>query len=210
VIVVPDFDPISHTYYVDSRIAPSVTQILKCGGFDQGGYEVSEDVMDYARDRGTDIHLACQLLDEDDLDWDALDEEIEPYVLGYARWKEDEGFVPDLIEQAVYCEEYDYCGTLDRAGWIGDQRVVIDLKSGSAGVKRWHPKQLAAYAYCLKEKEWPLRIVVELKATTKKGYTPRHFSPKTAAWDFQVFLACRTLLTDAETWQKPSARKQAA
>jgi hypothetical protein len=206
-IIIPDFDEETHTFRVDGRVVPGVTSILKSAGIGhsdttEDGFEVSEDVMEAARDRGTDAHYACQLLDEGDLDWDSLDEEIEPYVAGYERWKESVGFVPDLIEQALYNETDDYCGIVDRCGWIGEERVVVDLKTGSGGLKPWHSVQTAAYAACLPEEKWPQRIVLVLKATTKKGFTEYRFSPKTAEWDYEVFKAARTLWTFRELASK--------
>lgn len=202
-VIVPDFDAEAHVYRVDGRIVPGVTTILKAAGIGHSdttdeGFQISDDVMEAARDRGTDIHYACELLDRGDLDWDSLDEEIESFVIGYQNWKAETGFVADMIEAPIYSEEYEYCGTIDRAGWIGDQRIVLDLKSGSGGLKPWHRKQLAAYAYPLKDQEWPLRICLHLKTTTKKGYTAYTFLPKSAEWDFKVFLAARTIWTDRE------------
>lgn len=201
--VVPDFEHETHTYRVDGRDIPGVTEILKAAGIghsaeSDSGFAISDDVMEAARDRGTDVHYACELLDRNDLDFDSLDEEIAAYVVGYQNWKDATGFVPDMIEQVVYCPEHDYVGTLDRAGWIGDQRVVVDLKSGSGGLKPWHRKQLAAYAYPIKgeNEPWPLRICLVLKPTTKKGWTQYTFLPQSAEWDFKVFLAARTIYTD--------------
>jgi hypothetical protein len=207
--LVPDFDEETHTFRVDGRIVPSVTGILKAAGIGHTGttdegFEISEEVMEAARDRGTDAHLACQLLDESDLDWDSLDEEIEPYVTGYQNWKDAAGFVPDLIERPLYNETDDYCGIVDRAGWIGDERVVVDIKTGSGGLKPWHPIQTAAYAACIPGAKgiWPTRIVLVLKATTKKGFTEYRFSPRTAEWDYEVFKAARTIWTFKELSRK--------
>jgi hypothetical protein len=198
-VIVPDFDEETHTYRIDGRIIPGVSDILSAASIGHSdttdsGYEVDADVMDYARDRGSDVHLACQLLDEGDLDWESLDEEIEPYVVGYEQWKEETGFVPDMIEQILYNEADDYCGTMDRAGWIGDERVVVDIKTGS--LKPWHRIQAAAYAACLPTRGiWPLRIILRLKATGKKFFTPYRFLPETAEWDYEVFKAARTIWT---------------
>jgi hypothetical protein len=207
VIIVPDFDEEVHCYRVDGRVVPGVTSILKAAGIGHsdttdGGFTVPADVMEAARDRGHDVHLACEYLDRGgvDVDWDEGEEpEWWPYLLAYEQFKEDTGFVPDLIEQPLYCAEYDYTGTLDRAGWIGDERVVVDLKSGGGGLKPWHPVQLAAYAYPLKGETWPLRIVVEFKPQLKrKQYKMHRFSPASAEWDFKVFLAARTICTFKE------------
>jgi hypothetical protein len=196
-VIVPDFDPESHEFRVDGRIVPSVTAILMAAGIGHTdttdeGFEINEDVMERARDRGTDAHFACQLLDEGDLDWDSLDEEIEPYVAGYERWKDQIGFVPDMIEAPLYNAADDYCGIVDRAGWIGDERVVVDIKTGSGGLKPWHPIQTVAYAACIPTRGiWPTRIVLCLKA--KKGYTEYRFSPQTAERDYEFFKAARAI-----------------
>lgn len=205
-LVIPDFDEETHTYRVDGREVPSVTTVLKAAGIGhtdtEGSYRIPDEVMDAARDRGNDIHLACEYLDRGgvDADWDDGEPpEWWPYLEAYECFKEDVGFVPDLIEQAVYCSGHDYAGTIDRAGWIGDERVVLDLKSGGGGLKAWHPVQLAAYAYALRGERWPLRMVLELKPQLKRRpYRIHRFSAATAAWDFKVFLAARTIWTHRE------------
>lgn len=200
-LIVPDFEQETHTYrYFD--VAPSVTDILKAIGIGHkaatdGGYEVPEDTMEYARDRGQDIHAAAQLLLENDLDWDSLEEDVLPYIVGLQNWVDKTGFVPDLIEQSFYCPEYDYAGTIDFTGWIGEEYWLIDLKTGGAGKKPWHHKQMAAYAYPLRRHGiWPFRMVLELKQTTKRGYTPHPLPPSETEWDWTVFLAARTIYAD--------------
>lgn len=214
-VIVPDFDPEAHCFCVDGRAVPGVTAVLKAAGIGHSdttdsGYEIREEVMEAARERGADAHYACQLLDEGDLDWDSLEDDVLPRVEAYARWLEDSGFVADAIEQPLYHKEFDYAGIPDRAGWIGEQRVVVDLKPAGAA-KPWHQIQLAAYAAFFKEGEWPERIVLELGCDTKKGYRERHFSPASAEWDWEVFQAALTIHTFkvlAET--KPRARRRAA
>jgi hypothetical protein len=203
----PDFDEETHCFRVDGRVIPSVTGILRAAGIGhsdttESGFTISEEVMEIARERGSNVHLACEYLDRGgvDCDWDDGEEpDWWPYALAYEQFKEDTGFVPDLIEHRVYCAEHDYCGILDRAGWIENERVVLDLKSGGGGLKPWHPVQLAAYAYPIGGDEWPLRMVVELKPDLKrKQYKVHRFSPQSAGWDMEVFLAARTILTFKE------------
>lgn len=205
-IIVPDFDEETHTYRVDGRVVIGVTDTLKYGPWKganetESGWVVSDEVMENAADRGKVIHAAIALLNEGRLDWDSVDDECLAYVEAYSDWMHDVGYVPLASEEIGYCESKDYCYTRDGRGLIGERQVVVDIKTGSAGLKPWHKNQLAAYAYPLATEDnegvlqWPDRIMLHLKPNGKAK--PYHFSVKSAAWDFEVFMACRTLATAA-------------
>jgi hypothetical protein len=188
----------NHIYRMDGDIVPGVSEILKAGGFGnpaetEGGFAISEDVIENARDRGVIIHEAAKLLVFNDLDWDSVDDECLPYLQGFEEWKESTGFYPIEAEKLFYEPEFQYCGTRDLVGYIGEDLVIPDIKTGSAGLKPEHKYQLAAYAYPLSERgtKWPRRIMLHLKKDGK--CKPYEFPTKKAAWDMEVFLACRTL-----------------
>lgn len=52
------FDSEWHTYRVDNKIVPSVTQLLDDGTYDSP--HISKETLDYARDKGTLIHKEIQ------------------------------------------------------------------------------------------------------------------------------------------------------
>lgn len=125
---------------------PRVTEILRYSGVTDFS-AIPAATLEYAQTRGTAVHSACHFLDEEDLDWSTLDPAIEGYVRAWERFKSESGFVPDMIEQSVYCPTYQYRGTLDRTGTMGDKKVLIDIKTGPPGPSA--ALQTAAYAACL-------------------------------------------------------------
>lgn len=199
----PDFDEETHTYRVDGRVVPSVTQILKFGpwkGVDEtdSGFVIAEDVIENARERGHRVHKAIELLNGGVLDWDTVDADDLPYVEAYADWRDEFGYVAEASELIGYSDLFDYGFTLDSFGYLPEGPVVVDIKTGSAGLKPWHKYQLAAYAYPLTWEEegrtrWPLRIMLHLKSNGKAK--PYRFGEKTAMWDWEVFQSCRKLQT---------------
>src|SRR6185369_17788774 len=97
------FNAETHEYFLGDRLVPSVTQVLKTAGFinDQSYSEEGSN-------RGAAVHKACEYLDRDELDWDSLHSTIRPYVKAYRRFKDQTGFLPELIEHQVYNEQYFY------------------------------------------------------------------------------------------------------
>ena len=139
------FDQTTHTYTDEAGVRlPSVTQILKGAGLvDYSMYAGAE----YAAARGTAVHIACQYWDEGDLDYDQLDPELIGYVDAWVRFREDSGFIPELIEHRISCESPRYAGMLDRYGRVNSAEWLVDIKTGTP-----HPAtaiQTAAYAEAL-------------------------------------------------------------
>lgn len=135
-------DKVTHTYTVDGVVKPSVTQILDDLGFIDKEYYTEE-----GRNIGTAVHVCCEWLDKGiPFDWDALDQRVAGRVRAYIRFKEETGFVPDLIEHMVYNPELDHAGSLDRTGKLNAKRVTIDFKSGQE--EAWHKFQGWAYDLC--------------------------------------------------------------
>ncbi|HCU25403.1 MAG TPA: hypothetical protein DF383_10310 [Deltaproteobacteria bacterium] len=169
------FDPEKHLYWLGDRPLVSVTQALTEASIIDSRWYTEE-----AKNRGTAVHKACELLDLDDLEFDSLHPTIRPYVEAYLQFKRDTGFVPELIEHRVYNETYFYAGTLDRAGRIGKEKVVIDLKSGA--VEPWAALQISAYEACLSGHY--TRMALPLTDTGKYRRPIEYKDPN----DFKVFL----------------------
>ena len=190
----------SHIYRVDGDVIPGVSEILKAGGYGnpaetEGGFVISDEVIDNAADRGHIIHEAISLLMAGDLDWETVDDECLPYMNAFKEWMDATGFYAVSSEALFFEPEFRYCGTRDLVGYIGDDLTIVDPKTGSAGLKPWHKYQLAAYAYPMSERgtKWPRRIILHLKKTG--SYKTYEFSTIKAPWEMEVFLACRTIHT---------------
>lgn len=154
------FKPETHQYFLDGVELPSVTSILKAEGFIN-----TQFYTEFGRDRGTATHLACQLLDEDDLDWETLDPVLEPYVRAYELFKKQSGFQPISIERQVYNPTLRYAGTLDRTGAFTQDAAIIDIKTGS--IPNWAGLQLEAYRACLNEPRRRFALELRENATYK-------------------------------------------
>lgn len=137
-----DFDPVTHTYKIDGRILPSVTQVLESVGISDFSM-VSPDVLRDAQQLGTDVHRLLELYDKGTIDYDTVSDYIAPYLPPWVDFLETTGAKIIEIEKKVYCERYQYVGTLDRILEINGKLSVLDIKTG--GNQLSHSIQTAAY-----------------------------------------------------------------
>jgi len=183
------FDKEQHKYYLGSEEIPGVTTIIKDMGLGPFSGAIDRSaVLEAAADRGTKVHDACQMFDENDLDIDSLDPIIDPYVRAWIKFREESGFTPKLIEEIVFDPVRRFCGRLDRTGIMGStfSRVCLDIKTGEvyadAGI------QLAAYLSCLQAETGTKRIAVKL--SNNGTYRVHEFKDRQ---DIQIFHAACTL-----------------
>lgn len=119
------FDDAKHEYFVDGRKVPGVTSILS-PLIDYS--RVPAATLERARRMGQAVHLATELDDQDDLDYDTLSPELLPYLHAWRRFRMECNFVPDTIEKRLYHPALGYAGTSDRTGIVKGKRAVIDIK----------------------------------------------------------------------------------
>lgn len=136
------FDEKSHTYRVDGRIWPSVTQCLDR----YAGLEfVDREVLRRAAEFGNHVHAACHLFNEERLDWATLDPALVGHVQGWQRFLEETGAVVLSSEALVVSRRHGFCGKLDsRCAW-GRTNRLVDIKSTSTLPRTVGP-QTAGYA----------------------------------------------------------------
>lgn len=131
----------THTYTVNGRVLPGITQVLKSVGIiDDSRYAPG------SAERGTAIHMACQLDDEGDLDEATLDPAIRPYLEAWRQYRKDDPFIIEAVEKRIADLPLGFAGTIDRIVLRGEPpglRGILDIKSGAP--ERWHGLQLAAY-----------------------------------------------------------------
>lgn len=139
------FDEPSHTYTLNGRRVPSVTQVLDPLIVLDG---IPWDVLEAARIFGNHVHLACHLYNCGTLDWDSLDPVLASYVRGFVRFLTDTGFIVLASEERVASVKMGYAGTLDLRGLLpkpkSKLRCVIDIKSTDQLPRTVGP-QTAAY-----------------------------------------------------------------
>lgn len=192
------FDPDSHTYTVEGRPVPSVTQVI--GEWSRlsfsymnyyfnnfTGAVVSAEKFESGADYGTAIHQACRLILEaghDNLDWKALAPELILPVQQFEKWLED--WSPDilLIEEPMYSSKYGYAGTSDIVATIQKRDTVVDIKTGAFDMAG---PQVVAYGQLYKEefkyRKTPGRYVLHLP----KDGGEYKFIPLTNKMDWDFF-----------------------
>jgi hypothetical protein len=149
-----ELDPAEHKYSFDGQPVPGVSEILDAAGF-KGFYPPG----DY-RLRGTRVHEASVFLD--------MGAEvkvgtgIKGYVEAYRKFKADFYDVKwEDVEKPVYHAGLCYAGTLDRFGWLGGRKLLLDIKTGTPAKRRLR-LQTAAYAVAKDEPgclRWGLELV---------------------------------------------------
>lgn len=164
----------THTYTPN---LPSVTGILKAVGIIDTAFYTEE-----GRERGSAVHLACEFLDQGDLDESTIDLQIAGYVEAYKKFKSDTGWEFDWIEAPVSDKAHTYAGTPDRI-LVSRPRRIIDLKTGP--FQKWHAIQAAAYANCLDDFFSYSRFGVYLQGSGK--YSLREYPKAEFVSDLAIF-----------------------
>ena len=140
------FDPKEHAYYADDRRLPSVTEILSKTGLykDLSFLNLGPQHLQ----KGSAVHHACRLVDQDRLDESGTHPDILPYAQAYAEFKRMTGFVGRAWEVPMIDARSGYAGTLDVLGSVGDDTWLVDFKTGvlDPGVA----EQLVAYEQLLR------------------------------------------------------------
>lgn len=121
-----------HIYFVGQESYPGVSEILQGAGMvDLSG--IPEDRLEYARVRGSAVHLACHYYDLGVLNWDSVDPAIVGYLRSYIAFKqraEDAiGFQVLGSEIPLTSKQWRFCGTLDKIAKVNGGAAVIDLKT---------------------------------------------------------------------------------
>lgn len=143
------FDSESHTYTVGGVVLPSVTQVLQVLDPDAFRY-VDGDVMRRAKEFGTNVHRACELHNNGQLDERDLDNSLAPYLHAWIRFINENGFYVHSSEVRCHNPTARYAGTCDAligasfgSGLRGQMLHVVDIKSSSP--QRSVGPQTAAY-----------------------------------------------------------------
>lgn len=140
------FDPASHEYWVDQILRPSVTQLLDAAGLTPDFSLVQPAVLEHARERGRHVDAACDLLDQDDLDWRSVHSEAVPYLEAWLRFRDYEGYTPLASQIPLYNAEWGYCGTADSVGVLPGGRAVIVERKSTSKMAPTYSLQVAGYA----------------------------------------------------------------
>ena len=127
-----EFDEERHIYTVDGKVVPSVTDI--CNPITSEHYgAINAAILEMASRRGTAVHEATQLIDLGVMPED--DPEVDAYVNAYLDFLLDYKPKWEYIEYIGYNADMGYCGTIDRAGQVGNEFWVLDLKTTASPTK---------------------------------------------------------------------------
>lgn len=137
-----EFQSEGHTYRLDGREVPSVTQVLE--PFSSLEY-VDRELLRRAAEFGNHVHEACHLFNIDTLDRRTLDPVLAPYVSAWEQFLDDTGAVVLQSEHRVASRKFKYAGTVDTTVFWGKSKRLIDIKS-IASLPRTVGPQTAAYA----------------------------------------------------------------
>lgn len=181
-----DFVVQGHRYFLEDRELPSVTSVLKGQGLIDDRWFTDE-----ARQRGDYVHLACRLLDDDELANESLSPAILPYVAAYQSFLSVVRPMWTYIEHRVCDAVLGYAGTLDRAGLVQGERTLVDIKTG--GLYPSVGPQTAAYRRCLPNSHTWKRAALQLR---DDGTFQWH--PLTDRGDEEIFLSALRL----EQWKR--------
>lgn len=154
------FDEASHTYTLDGRVVPSVTQVI-APLHDLS--RVPHDVLERKRALGVAVHLACELDDEGELDDDATDAVVMGYVNGWRAFRRDVGATVLMNERRLAHRGLGFAGTLDRVVLTREGLVfLVDIKT-AVRMSPAYGVQLAGYMLLLEAEGVPLPAPVERK-----------------------------------------------
>lgn len=116
-----DFDAATHTYWLDGRRLPSVTQMIQA-------LLPMPPVDDYYLQRGSATHHGCHLFDQGRLDWSTVDPEIEPRIRAWEKFRREFPCTIKANEERFAHPRLSYAGTIDRM-LDADDLIVCDLKN---------------------------------------------------------------------------------
>jgi len=131
------FDPETHTYTLDEKKLPSVTEILNAEGL------ILQNNDPWYMLRGKYLHEAVKMHLQGILDPESLDPILTPYFRGFEAFLTTTGFVVQGFETPYYHPQYKFAGTPDIIGELNGKLTFIEIKTGNPA--KWHILQLSAY-----------------------------------------------------------------
>jgi hypothetical protein len=168
---------------IPSPPLPRVSTILDCapkGGllkwYRKVGFEEADRVSKRATDLGTRVHAACEAVDLG-LPYET-DDELEPFVGAWRRFKDEHVAEVEAVEYFVYSLKHQYAGTVDRRLRLKDgRRVIGDLKT-SKTLSPTYGIQMSAYAEAEVEmghSRCDGRIVIKLPSNSPGKYGVKEY-----------------------------------
>ena len=117
------FDEVNHTYTLNGRRLPSVTEVIRSNFGDPFNSR------EWYMQRGKALHKAIELLCQNKLDWSSVHPEVLP------RLKSFENFIKDTNSEVLqneirtYSKRLQFAGTTDAVIRMDDIMYLVDFKS---------------------------------------------------------------------------------
>lgn len=176
-------DEPTHTYTLDGKVVPSVTQVLRI--LDRKHLNaIPREALEAKRLLGQVVHKCCELDDLGDINDLTVDAAAIPYLEAWRRFKRVTGFVVESTEQLVYHCSYNYAGTLDVTGWfdrMGGKKALIDRKTSDIIMPSYGP-QTSMYHSALADPTIEERYIVQLKPDGKYELIPCNDARDQMVW----------------------------
>lgn len=145
------FDAETHTYRIDGRAVPSVTQVIEYVMPSNYG-PMTDEHRDYVMNRGSAVHHGCRLADEGRLDWATVAPEIEQRIRAWLKFRADHPHWEIVLnETPLGSNLYGFAGTPDRLFRHDGHYNLVDLKGTIVPQNRI---QLGGYHQLLSEKRY--------------------------------------------------------
>lgn len=182
------FDEADHVYSVGGVVLPSVTQLLKPIAPDFS--MVPPDVLERKRALGVAVHLACELLDNGELD--ELDDALAPYVDAWQLFKQQTGALILMNEQRLHHPVMQYAGTLDRLANLLGGIWMLDIKTAAEPAPVYGP-QLSGYVELLRANDKAMREPIRRGTVHLRPDGTYRLHEYKQPNDLAAFMACLSL-----------------
>ncbi len=134
-----------------------------------GLQSINPEIVENAGRRGTKVHKICEAIVLG-LGEIGVDEETWGYVESFKKWWE-KGQEVVLMEHRFWDDTYFFTGQVDFIIRVGDELVIVDIKTSSKPSKTW-AAQGAAYAYLAKNSGYDIKKIFFLHLN-KHGKEPK-------------------------------------
>lgn len=170
------FDKAKHEYWLGDLLLPGLTGLLKSTGFIDTTWFKPEHTA-----RGTWVHEVTHQLDENDLDWNQVPDDMMNWLAGWEGFKREFNFritrreVPGFHKTLLYGTIPDAEGLTDHPdGLWKDQETIVEIKSGR--VPFWGDLQTMGHK--MMRESWDGPAVVDRKRVAVRLTSWGSFMPK--------------------------------
>ena len=150
-----EFDRETHTYTVDGKVVPCVSEIIAPLGADMDEGDELEFAIERAAERGTVFHrvLERHFRGEENITEAEVPSEYEPYMEAVRLFLSEHDIQPLFIETALFCQKHGIAGTPDLLCIMDGVLTLLDYKFVAQIAKAKVKAQLNAYRLGFEEKD---------------------------------------------------------